>query len=265
MSAATGGVRKAIVTGGSRGIGEEIARQLCGAGHDVVIVGRDEATLMGAADRTGAVPVVADVAEPGAGAQVVKEATERFGHVDLLVNNAGTGRAGPLLAQSVEDWWEVLRVNLYGPVGFMHAALPGMVERGNGLIVNIGSFGGIRPMPAVSAYATSKAALARLTDSVAMEVKESGVVVLCVSPGLVKTEMTSGVPFFESLPPEAWDPVERIAGLVLQLAGHPQIERLSGRFIHVRDDLERILDEIDRVEAEGLYLLGLTNLEGRVQ
>lgn len=256
----------ALVTGGSRGIGAEIARQLIQAGHRVVITGRNARVLQETADRIGAVPIGGDVAEPGAAERVVNEAIERVGPLDVLVNNAGTGGpGGPLLARSVEEWWDVLRTNLYGPMAFLHAALPAMVERGRGLVVNIGSYGGIRPLPGNSPYGTSKAALARLTDSVAAEVAGTGVAIVCASPGLVDTDMTREAGAFDDLPPEAWDPVERIGELVVRLAADPDVHLLSGRFLHVRDNIDEIIDRIDDVEKDGLYRLGLRNLRGRVR
>lgn len=265
MTSSPGDRRGALVTGGSRGIGAEIARQLADAGHHVVISGRDGTALKETAGRIGAVPIVCDVAEPGAAEQVVSQAAERLGNIDVLVNNAGTsGPGGPLLARSVEEWWDVLRTNLYGPMAFMHAAVPAMVERGHGLVINIGSYGAVRPIPGNSPYSTSKAGLARLTDSVAGELAGTGVAVLCVSPGLVDTDMTRDSGVFKNVPAEAWDPIERIAELVVQLADRPDVQRLSGRFLHVRDDLDAILARIDEVEREGLYQLGFRNLDGRV-
>lgn len=257
--------RGAIVTGGSRGIGAEIARQLCDAGHRVVITGREPVRLKDTAQRVGATHIVSDVSEPGEAARVVEAAVEELGRLDLLVNNAGTsGEGGPLLGHSTDDWWEVVRTNLYGPMAFMHAALSQMVEQGSGLIINIGSYGGVRPLPGASSYGVSKAALARLTDSVAAEVEGSGVVLLCVSPGLVDTDMTRAAGVFDDLPAEAWDPIERIGQLVCDLVRHPDVHRLSGRFIHVRDDIERILERMEQVEREGLYRLGLRTLDGLI-
>lgn len=265
MAEAMGERRTALVTGGSRGIGAEIARQLCDAGYGVVITGRDADRLAEAAEGIGAIPVVSDAAEPGAPARAVSKVIEHFGHLDLLVNNAGTGGpGGPLLYRSVDDWWDVLRTNLYGPMAFMHEALPGMVERGSGLVINIGSYGAVRPVPGNSPYSTSKAALARLTDSVAAELAGTGVVVLCVSPGLVDTDMTRRAGVFDDVPAEAWDPIQRIGKLVRALADRRDVVRLSGRFLHVRDDLDEILEHIDEIERDGLYQLGLSRLEGRV-
>jgi NAD(P)-dependent dehydrogenase (short-subunit alcohol dehydrogenase family) len=255
----------AIVTGGGRGIGAMVATTLAGRGHRVVITGRDEDRLAATAESIDAEWIVSDVTAPGTAATIVDDVVARHGRLDVLVNNAGTaGGGGPLLSNTVEQWWHVQLVNVYGAMAYMHAALHHMMRSRSGTILNIGSYAGIRPLPFNSAYGTSKAALARLTDSVAQEVAADGVTIMCLSPGLVATDMTRDVPIFEGLPPEAWEPIERIGVLVDSLLDRPDLHELTGRLIHVRDDIEALFGSTDRIRSEELYQLRMDNLSGSV-
>ncbi len=118
----------AIVTGGSRGIGAAAAAALVACGYRVIITGRDHDRLKVTADRIGAEFAVADVTEVGSAERVVDETFGRHRRIDVVVNNAGiSGDLGPLAAGSVQAWWAVLEVNLYGPMAVMHAALGHMI------------------------------------------------------------------------------------------------------------------------------------------
>lgn len=139
-----------------------------------------------------------------------------------------------------------------------------MIERKNGAIFNIGSYVGVRPSPYASAYAASKAGLARLTDSIAGEVAEFGINLFCVSSGLVKTNMTSDAPVFNNLPASAWNPPEKICQLIVDILER-DCSALSGRFIHADDDLDAMLEQVDKVKSEGLYQLGMYSLGGRIE
>jgi len=164
---------------------------------------------------------------------VVDRVIADFGRIDVLINNAGTaGPGGPLLATDAGDWWRVQEVNVRGPMLYMQAVVPHMAS---GTIINIGSYAGARPTPGNAAYATSKAALARLTDSVAHEVADTGISALCVSPGLV-------------------------AKLI-----EKDVRPLNGLFLHVDDDIDELLSEAQKIRSDGLYQLGVHRLEGRVE
>lgn len=255
----------ALVTGGSRGIGKTIARRLVGRGSRVMITGRDEATLTAAARSIGAHPIVSDVTESGAARTVVDRVIAEYGHLDVLVNNAGTaGGGGPFTSNAVEDWWQVMAVNVYGPMAYLHAALAPMTDRQHGTIFNVASYAAIRPTPGNSAYGSSKAALTRLTDSVAAEVAGDGVTIVSISPGLVETDMTRGVPVFEDLPADAWDSVDRVGELVTELLDRPDLHDLTGRFIHVRDDLDELFASVEQIRTGGLYQPGMTSLGGPI-
>lgn len=241
----------ALVTGGSRGLGREAARALTADGWAVAVTGRDAAALdevVAAGDAALALP--GDATDAAAVGEAVRRTQTELGPLDLLLANAGAFAAGGRLWETDPGtWWRDVEVNLRGPQLALHAALPSMVARRSGRVVVMGSGMGARPTPGASAYAASKAALARLVDSVAGELAGTGVVVLAVSPGMVPTDMTHGFPegFLELRPelrdpaPEAWTPPEAFVALLRRVVAG-ELDPLTGRFVHVRDDLDAALD-----------------------
>jgi NAD(P)-dependent dehydrogenase (short-subunit alcohol dehydrogenase family) len=191
--------RVAVVTGASRGLGLEIARAYVAAGATVVVTGRDEATLSAAVGTLRAAgaqveAVRADVSVPEDCARVVAATEDRFGPVTVLVNNAGV--YGPMGAVEDVDWGEwarAIEINLYGPVLMCRAVLPGMRARGYGKIVNLSGGGATAPLPNISAYAAAKAAVVRLTETFAEELRGSGVDVNAIAPGALNTRMLDEV------------------------------------------------------------------------
>jgi NAD(P)-dependent dehydrogenase (short-subunit alcohol dehydrogenase family) len=260
--------RTALITGGSAGIGRAVAIALARCGHRVAVTGRDPSKLDRLRSEIGGVLALrADVSSADDMRDVLAQVTDSLGPIDVLVNNAGTGggAAGPraLLDMDPEEWWRVLEVNLRGPMLYSKAVLPGMVERRDGIIINIGSYIAIRASALATAYAASKAALARLTDCLACEVAEHGVHVFCVSPGLVLTDMTRDLPFIRDIPQSEFFQPEDMAGIACKLVTG-DYGALSGRFLHVGDDLEALRAEADRIEEDGLYQLRLPGLDGLI-
>jgi NAD(P)-dependent dehydrogenase (short-subunit alcohol dehydrogenase family) len=208
-----------------------------------------------------------DLGDPEEIDSLLAELDRDVGAVDVLVNNAGIARGGqPLWSADPTEWWRVLEVNLRAPMILSARLLEGMIARGSGYIINVASLAGARPTPMASAYAVSKAALARLGDSMARELTEAGhgITVFTISPGLVRTDMTAGVPAFESLPPEAWSPVEETGALVRKLVSG-EYDELSGRFVHVDFDLEEMVASVPEITEEELYVLRLPALDGLVE
>jgi NAD(P)-dependent dehydrogenase (short-subunit alcohol dehydrogenase family) len=175
--------RSAIVTGGTRGLGLEIARAFAAAGARVLVTGREPAEL-------DVESIRADVSDAEACAAVV----ERAGTVDVLVNNAAiTGPVGPVETLDWDAWTATIATNLLGPVLMCRAVLPGMRERGAGKIINLSGGGATGPRPNFSAYATAKAGLVRFTETLARELDGSGVDVNAIAPGALNTRMRDDV------------------------------------------------------------------------
>jgi 3-oxoacyl-[acyl-carrier protein] reductase len=190
--------RACVVTGASRGIGRETARLLRAEGANVLLVGRDEERLGGAADEANAVgaerggraeTLILDVTADDAGEQMTTAAEERFGALDVLVNNAGTARWRDLDQVPDEDWRAQYELNVIAPLHAMRAAIPAMVERGWGRVVNVCSTAGKRPSSAMPEYSVAKAAELSLSRLFADRYAKSGVLVNAICPGPVESEM----------------------------------------------------------------------------
>jgi 3-oxoacyl-[acyl-carrier protein] reductase len=186
----------AIVTGAARGIGLAIAERVAADGVVVVAVDRDGERLREAAQHLGerAVPVVADVTDREAAESTVADALRRFGRIDVLVNNAGIGgRTAPTWEQTDADWNAVIAVNLTSAFLWTRAVLPAMRERRYGRIVNVSSIAGKEGNPNAAPYAASKAGVIGLTKAVAKEVATEGILVNCVTPAVIRTEILQQV------------------------------------------------------------------------
>lgn len=184
--------RIALVTGGSRGLGLRIADELARAGCPVAICARDRVEVEAAALRLAGrgVPVVArvvDVADAAAMAAFVAEVEERLGRVDILVNNAGIMQAGPLAEMTLEDFHVAMDVDFWGVLHGARAALPGMLRRRSGTIVNIVSIGGEVSVPHLLPYSCAKAAARAFSEGLTAELGGSGVRVVTVVPWLMRT------------------------------------------------------------------------------
>jgi meso-butanediol dehydrogenase / (S,S)-butanediol dehydrogenase / diacetyl reductase len=169
----------ALITGGGTGIGAAIARRFAAEGASVVLTGRRSEPLAAVGADTGAVALRGDVADPAHAAEAVATAVERFGGLDVIVNNAGTGGS---------DWRRIIDVNLTGAQRICEAALPQLVER-RGSIVNIASVSAFVAHAGGAAYTASKAGLVMLTKTLALDYGPHGVRVNAVCPGWVRTEM----------------------------------------------------------------------------
>jgi len=201
--------------------------------------------------------------------------SHRICAIDLLVNNAGVLRAiGRVTDIDADDWWREVEINLRGSFLCSQAVLPGMITRKRGRIINVASGGGLSAFDCFSAYSTSKTALIRLSESLAIENKEYGIVVFAIHPGNVRTSMSEYLHDSEVVGQRApwmqqtWrqrfaeatdTPIERSVTLVLQLAaGHA--DGLSGRYFDAEDNLTELLAHADEIQSKDLYTLRLQEL-----
>ena len=238
----------ALVTGGGRGIGANIARRLAEDGWDVIVAARTLEQVEAVADEVNGRAAALDVTDREAVERVVADA----GPVDLLVANAGIANRGDATWEiDTDDWWRTFEVNVLGVHLCCRAVIPGMLERGTGRIVITGSGAAYLPGQRTTAYPASKAAVCRYGESLAGEL-EGRIPVFFFSPGLVRTDMTSWAP--DDAP---WTPPELAPRLVAALATG-RYDALAGRYLHAEhDDLDDLLSRIDDVRSQDLNAIRL--------
>ena len=187
-------MRTAVITGGAAGLGADVARRLSEAGYRIGIfdLGAERVTQT-ASEMHNAVGIEADVTSP----EQIATAFEAFGEApDLLVNNAGVVRFGAMEAQSVQDYIDVVNVNLLGSCFCAREIAPAMMKRGSGHIINFTSINGIHPAPGVGLYGPTKAAMANMTQAMAIEWGPRGIRVNAIAPGMIDAGMSK--PIFEN-------------------------------------------------------------------
>jgi short-subunit dehydrogenase len=182
------------ITGASAGIGEALAREWSRAGAMVTLVARRRDRLEALARELGdgAFVIEADLADPAPAAGWIAAAEERNGPIDVLVNNAGVYRVEASAEMDVEAGERLLRLNLFTPLRLARAVLPRMVARGSGAIVNIASAAALAPTPGITYYNASKGGLAAASEALRGELRATGVNVVTVYPGPIRTEMLEG-------------------------------------------------------------------------
>ncbi|HET8968503.1 MAG TPA: SDR family oxidoreductase [Gaiellaceae bacterium] len=242
----------ALVTGGGRGIGASIARELADAGMTVAVTGRSAEQVSSVAAEIEGLALTGDVAS-ASDVESWVEATERdLGPIDLLVANAGMGAPDAASWElPVDDWWRVQEVNVLGVHLSTRSVIPLMLDRRSGRIVITGSGAAYLPGTHSTAYATSKAAVCRYGETLANELA-GRIPVFHFSPGLVQTAMTKR--FGDDLP---WTPPELAPRLVRVLASG-RADALAGRYIHAEhDDIEDLIARADEVAADDLNAIRL--------
>lgn len=192
----------AIITGANQGLGFEIARKYVNAGSSIVMCARNGdllqkrreelANKLVAGQLIEVVPV--DVSDPSSVEHAVELTLRRFGHIDVLVNNAGIyGPMGPTEAVDWVQWVKAIEINLFGSILMCRAVLPNMKKNRRGKIIQLSGGGATNPMPNISAYAVSKAAIVRFAETLAEEVREFNIDVNAIAPGALNTRMLEEV------------------------------------------------------------------------
>jgi len=216
----------ALVTGASSGIGEAIARRLARDRKNLVVVARREDRLQKLARELSAEHgiivhvIVADLDRPEAAGEIAAELDRRGLSVDWLINNAAFGTYGRFHTLPVDRELSLIRVNVVSLVELTRLLLPGMVARRRGAVVNLSSLGAFMPGPGFATYSATKAFIASFTDSLAIELRGTGVHVLCVCPGLTRTEYHSHVDFDTSkFPGYLWMTADEVADQAVRAVG----------------------------------------------
>lgn len=220
----------AVVTGASKGLGRQMAESLAAAGAQVTLVARSESLLNEVAlsirERGGAAQyVVADVTDETAASEVEQAVSEAFGTCDILINNAGINNRKAIEEFSLEEWHEILEVNLTGPFMMSRTFVPGMKAKKWGRIINMTSIMSHVSLPQRTGYSTTKAGLLGFTKALALELASYNITVNGISPGPFATEMNrpliqdpvKNAEFLERLPIGRWGKVEEIGQLALYL------------------------------------------------
>lgn len=216
----------ALVTGASSGIGEATALALAAAGAQLLITGRDKERLTAAAARTGAIPLPADLARPGAVEELAGSAQRVHGRIDLLICNAGAGWAGPISEMPAATAADLTAVNLLAPVHLARLLLPGMIARRAGHLVFVSSIAGAIGVRNEAVYAATKAGLNSLAESLRYELAGTGVGVSVILPGPVDTPFFSrrGTPYAHRRGWPAPIPSDQVARAIITAVTHHQAE-----------------------------------------
>jgi 3-oxoacyl-[acyl-carrier protein] reductase len=248
----------ALVTGGGRGIGASIARELTDAGMRVAVSARTSEQVEAVADEIGGLPLAGDVSRRGDVERWVEETENELGPIALLVNCAGIGGTRkPFFEVSQEEWWRVFEINTFGAFHATQLVGMRMADRGGGRIVNIGSGGSYLPVgnttiSSDTAYGASKAALGRFSEVLARVLAPLGIHVFLISPGLVRTAMTEQ--WGDDMP---WTPPELAPQLVRVLASG-RADALAGRYLHAEhDDVEDLIRRADEILENDLNAIRL--------
>lgn len=234
--------RVAIVTGASRGIGRAVALALAAEGAKVVV---NYASSSGAADEVvaqitaaggEAIALQADVSKSDQVETLIKESKDKFGRLDVLVNNAGITRDTLLMRMKPEDWQAVIDLNLTGVFLCTRAASKIMLKQKSGRIINIASVAGQMGNPGQANYSAAKAGVIGFTKTVAKEVAPRGITVNAVAPGFIETDMTKEIKsedIIKYIPLGRYGKPEEIAGMVKFLAADPAAAYITGQVFNV--------------------------------
>jgi 3alpha(or 20beta)-hydroxysteroid dehydrogenase len=224
----------ALISGGARGMGTAHARALVAEDARVVLgdILDDEGAALAKEIGDNAAYVHLDVREKPQWQDAVAEAVQRFGSLNVLVNNAGIVNGNLLVDFELSEWQKIVDINLTGTFLGMQAATPAMIEAGGGSVINISSVEGMRGSPGLHGYTATKFAVRGLTKSTALELAQYGIRVNSIHPGLIRTPMTDGIPedFLQIPLGRAADPSE-VSALVTYLASDESSYSTGAEFV----------------------------------
>ncbi|HLA50733.1 MAG TPA: 3-oxoacyl-[acyl-carrier-protein] reductase [Thermodesulfobacteriota bacterium] len=240
--------RVVLVTGGSRGIGEAISL-VFGKNGDAVAVNynsnRERAEAVVSRIRgsgSEAIAIKADVSKADEVFRMVDTVVEKYGRLDVLVNNAGMAKGGLLMLMDDKDWDNVIDINLKGVFNCCKAASRQMIAQKKGAIINVSSLSGITGLSGQSDYSAAKGGVIAFTKAIAKELAQFGILVNAVAPGIIDTEMIGDIPdavkkrFLEAIPLKRFGKPEEVAGVVKFLAS-PEASYITGETIVVSGGL----------------------------
>ena len=278
----------ALVTGAGRGIGRSIAMAFARAGAHVACVSRTLPEInevvdeINAAGYLKAIGIRADVASDNGPRDVVAQVEKAFGLIDILVNNAGIDRIGAFRhEEDFASWWRVMEINMKAPAALTHAVLPGMVSRGSGAVIHIGSRNGIYNFPYMTAYSASKTALLRFCQCLHLELEGTGVRTFYLQPGDVKTKLMKDSFRTEELSKEPRlnemiqgmqgrmdaeeaDSPELAANACVALAAHPDAHHVSGLYVDANQDLGQMIEDIKKGDGSQIQTHELYSLKANL-
>jgi len=215
-----------LITGASQGIGQATARLFANHGYNIVLAARQAERLEATAQEIRAmgqtaIAIPTDVKQPEQVNSLVQKALAQYGSIDVLVNNAGIYISGPAEEFSLDDWHQAIDTNLWGYIHTIHALLPHFLSRQAGTIANVGSIGGLVPIPYLTPYSTSKFAVTGLTRSLHSELAPKGIHVCGIYPNLIKTDFLERAIFRG----KDGDDLQSRQKQVSQIVGTPVIEK----------------------------------------
>lgn len=214
--------KKALITGGSRGLGKAAALALAAEGVDIAITGRNEALLQQTVAEIEALGVKAvysvfDVADFEAVKKGIAQINADFGQADILINNAGVAAFGSFLEMDPSKWEEILKVNVLGIYYVTHQVLPGMIAKNSGDIINVSSTAGLRGNAGTSAYSASKFGVIGLSESLTMEVRKHNIRVSTLMPSTIASDMSLSLNLTDGNPDKVLQPEDFAELIVAQL------------------------------------------------
>lgn len=266
----------AVITGAGRGLGRAIAEAYGAAGCRLMLLARSEQELLSVANsikgQSGVDVVIRpiDVSDESSVRSAITATEERFGQIDILINNAGIiGPIGPITEIDSGEWLRTIQINLSGAFYCIKAVLPCMKRQNSGRILNLSGGGALLPAPFFDAYSVTKAGIVRLSENLALELKDTGIAVCAISPGGVNTRMFDDMMSAgeEKLGPELWESFQKrkeaggdsmsdVVELALFLATTDHVKSINGRTISAKwDPWRQFCDHFAELENSDIYTM----------